>query len=177
MALVPLKLPAGVVRNGTQYSVGGRWFDANLVRWSSGMMLPVGGWQKQTSSTFTGTCRGLFSWRSLGIQRYLAVGTNSKLYVWNDSGTLYDITPAGLIAGRVDAVYGLGYGTGNYNASTFGTARAATGGAILDVATWSFDTWGEYLVAVAPHNGNIFEWTLNTASVATGTVSATNDPC
>jgi len=172
MALVPLKLPAGVVRNGTQYSVGGRWFDANLVRWSSGMLLPIGGWQRQTATTFTGVCRGLFSWRSLGIQRYLAVGTNSKLYAWNDSGTLYDITPAGLTAGRVDAVYGLGYGTGPFGASTFGTARAASGGAILDVATWSFDTWGEYLVAVAPHNGNLFEWTLNTASVATTVTNA-----
>ena len=44
MALVELRLPAGVARNGTEYQNKGRWIDAQLVRWFEGTMRPVGGW-------------------------------------------------------------------------------------------------------------------------------------
>lgn len=44
MALISLRLPPGIFRNGTKYQAKGRWFDANLVRWHEGAMLPWGGW-------------------------------------------------------------------------------------------------------------------------------------
>ena len=44
MALVPLKIPAGIYRNGTEYQAMGRWYDSNLVRWFEGTLRPVGGW-------------------------------------------------------------------------------------------------------------------------------------
>jgi hypothetical protein len=43
---LPLAFPPGVYRNGTRYQAKGRWTNANLVRWSQGVMKPVGGWQK-----------------------------------------------------------------------------------------------------------------------------------
>tara|TARA_R100001163_G_scaffold64436_1_gene58673 strand:- start:847 stop:2337 length:1491 start_codon:yes stop_codon:yes gene_type:complete len=172
MPLIPLEIPPGVVKNGTALQVAGRWFDSNLIRWRDNVMMPVGGWLKMNTSAITGICRGLISFRDNGnANKFICAGTNSKLYVWNDSGTIYDITPSGFTTGRTDAIYGLGYGTGNYGASTYGTARAGSG-QVLDAATWSLDTWGEYLVGVAPHYGRIVEWQLNTGSVAANVSNA-----
>jgi len=47
---VPLNLPPGVVRRGTQYASSGRWFDTHLVRWYQGVAQPIGGWQQLTGS-------------------------------------------------------------------------------------------------------------------------------
>jgi len=47
---IPLKLPPGIYRNGTQYQSAGRWYDANLVRWYDGTLRPIGGWRKRTYS-------------------------------------------------------------------------------------------------------------------------------
>ena len=44
MALIPLQLPPGVYRNGTDFESSNRWRDANLVRWRDGSLRPVGGW-------------------------------------------------------------------------------------------------------------------------------------
>ena len=32
MTLIPLQIPPGVYRNGTEYQASNRWYDANLVR-------------------------------------------------------------------------------------------------------------------------------------------------
>ena len=45
MPLVPLQLPPGVYRNGTDMQAAGRWRDASLVRWADGTMRPVAGWE------------------------------------------------------------------------------------------------------------------------------------
>ena len=44
MAYIPLKLPAGIASDGTDFENSGRWLDANLVRWVSGSLRPIGGW-------------------------------------------------------------------------------------------------------------------------------------
>jgi hypothetical protein len=41
-----LDIPPGVVRNGTPYSVGRRWWDVNWVRWEQGQLTPIKGWVK-----------------------------------------------------------------------------------------------------------------------------------
>lgn len=43
---IPLKLKPGVYRNGTRYEAKNRWYDANCVRWTEGIMGPIGGWRK-----------------------------------------------------------------------------------------------------------------------------------
>lgn len=45
MALVPLKIPPGIFRNGTPYQAKNRWYDGNLVRWHDGALRPIGGWE------------------------------------------------------------------------------------------------------------------------------------
>jgi hypothetical protein len=48
--LVPIEMPPGVSRNGTQYQTQGRWYDTNLVRFVDGAVRPVGGWAHFTTS-------------------------------------------------------------------------------------------------------------------------------
>jgi hypothetical protein len=45
MPLLPLKLPSGFYRNGTDYEQSNRWRDGSLVRWRDGSLRPVGGWR------------------------------------------------------------------------------------------------------------------------------------
>lgn len=44
MNLLPLQVPPGMFRNGTEYQSKGRWYEGNLVRWVTGVMQAVGGW-------------------------------------------------------------------------------------------------------------------------------------
>ena len=34
MALMPLNIPQGVYRNGTEFQASNRWRDVNLIRWT-----------------------------------------------------------------------------------------------------------------------------------------------
>lgn len=172
MALVPLKIPAGVYRNGTEYQSSGRWFDANLVRWYQGTMRPVGGWQKRSNNAVSGKARGILTWRDNSNDRWIAVGTHTHLYIMNETGTLYDITPTGYTAGQAGGEAKLGYGYLGYGLYNYGVPRPDIG-EVTQATTWSLDNFGAYLVACANTDGKIYEWQLNTASDA---VVITNAP-
>jgi len=165
MALVPLKIPAGVYRNGTEYQSSGRWFDANLVRWYQGTMRPVGGWQKRSNNAVSGKARGILTWRDNSNDRWIAVGTHTHLYIMNETGTLYDITPTGYTAGQAGGEAKLGYGYLGYGLYNYGVPRPDIG-EVTQATTWSLDNFGAYLVACASSDGKIYEWQLNTASDA-----------
>ena len=114
MALLPITLPPGVYRNGTAFQASGRWRDASLVRWTDGTMQPIGGWTTRVTMAAY-PIRGAISWRDLGGDRYIAGGTYAGLFVASASGTVTDITIAGLTVGSVDAEQNLGYGGGFYD--------------------------------------------------------------
>ena len=161
--LMPLKIPAGVYRNGTEYQSMGRWFDANLVRWFEGTLRPVGGWRKRSSGQMTGTCRGIINWRDDSNERWIVAGTNTKLFVMNQGGTLKDITPTTFTPGNANGSLLIGYGYNNYGSFAYGVARPDTG-AIINAATWSMDTWGEYWVGCCTSDGQLLEWQLGFAT-------------
>jgi hypothetical protein len=50
MAYIPLQIPPGVYKNGTEYQSKGRWNGSNLVRWYEGTIRPGGGWRKRATS-------------------------------------------------------------------------------------------------------------------------------
>jgi len=115
MALIPLKIPPGVYRNGTEYQSAGRWYDANLVRWYENTLHPIGGWRKKSETALTGKCRGLLTWRDNGGTAWAAFGTNSKLYVMSGTTSVVkEITPTGFTSGLADATNLTGYGYNNY---------------------------------------------------------------
>lgn len=164
MPLIPLQLPAGFYRNGTDLEGSGRWRDGSLVRWREGSLRPVGGWTPRGTTSFTAPPRGLHAWQKNNSERQLAGGTyNSLIYVASD-GTPTDITPVGLTAGRIDAAASTGYSAGFYGTGFYGQPRE--GDTFLEATTWSLDNWGEYLVACNADDGKIYEWQLNTATPA-----------
>jgi hypothetical protein len=171
---IPLKLPPGIYRNGTEYQAAGRWYDANLVRWYENTLRPMGGWRKRSTSQMTGLCRGFLTWRDNSATRWIAAGTQSKLYAMNEAGTLKEITPSGFTAGSADAVIKTGYGYSTYGSFGYGVARPDLG-SITPATTWSMDTWGEYLVACSSADGKLYEWQLG---FTTPTIAAaiTNAP-
>ena len=174
MALIPLKIPPGVYRNGTEYQSTGRWFDANLVRWFENTLRPIGGWRKRSTSQMTGLCRGLLTWRDNTANRWIAAGTHSKLYAMNDGGTLKDITPTGFTAGQADATLKTGYGYSTYGNFAYGVARPDTS-SVTPATTWSLDTFGEYLIGCSSSDGKIYEWQLG-FSTPTLAAAITNAP-
>ena len=171
---IPIKLPPGIYRNGTEYQAAGRWYDANLVRWYENTLRPMGGWRKRATGQMSGSCRGFITWRDNSANRWIAAGTHTKHYAMNEAGTLKEITPTSFTAGVADAISKTGYGYSTYGALAYGTARPDTG-LITPATTWSMDTWGEYLVACSNADGKIYEWQLG---FTTPTIAAaiTNAP-
>jgi hypothetical protein len=171
MAYIPLQIPPGVYKNGTEYQSKGRWNGSNLVRWYENTIRPVGGWRKRASSQLTGMARGLINWRDNSNNRRIGIGTHSKLYSMSEGGTLTDITPATFTVGDADAVLKIGYGYGTYGTSAYGVARPDLG-SYTPATTWSLDTFGEYLVACSSKDGKLLEWQLNVANDAAAITNA-----
>lgn len=167
--LIPLDMPPGFYRNGTDLEGAGRWRDGSLVRWKEGSLRPIGGWRDRVASAYAAAPRGMQVWEDNSNSRWIAAGTYNKLYVMTSgasaSGDVYDITPAGFTAGLEDATVNTGYGGGFYGTSFYGTVRPDTGN-FSEATTWQTDTWGQYLVACSVSDGNLYEWQLNTGTPA-----------
>ena len=175
MALVPVTLPPGVLRNGTQEQSKAHFYNTSLVRWGAGGLLTqMKGWVKRNvaQTALTGSARACTTWQDNSAARWIGVATNSNLYVQSAAGTVFDITPASFVAGAADASVLTGYGTGNYGVGTFGTSRPDSG-SIIPAAMWSLDLWNDKLVGVCASDGRLVQWNL-----ATGTPAAviTNAP-
>ena len=92
MPLTKLQFKPGVNRETTSYSNEGGWFDVDKVRFRFGFAEKIGGWLKNNTNNFLGTCRALHSWVALDGTKFLGVGTHLKYYI-NEGGAYYDITP------------------------------------------------------------------------------------
>lgn len=158
MAYVPLQLPPGIFRSGTEYNSKGRWFDCNLVRFFSGAIRPWLGWRVKSLTPVVGVARAAHAWKgNTNSLSRLAIGCESNLYIMTRDGTVTDITPAGLALGNAYATMGGGYGQGNYSAGTYGTPRADTT-LTLDPTIWTLDNRGENLVGTCWTDGKLYEW-------------------
>ena len=171
MALIPLQLPPGVLRNGTDFESSNRWRDANLVRWRNGSLRPVGGWDTRKASATASVPRGIHAWLDNSSASALVLGTHDKLIYVNESGTLSDITPTGLTAGDVDASVNVAFGGGFWGLGLYGITRPSTG-VYEEATTWALDNWGEYLIACSSTDGKIYEWQLNTSVLPTALTNA-----
>lgn len=147
--IVPIDLPAGAYRNGTEYQSKGRWRDVNLVRWDEGAMRPVGGWSAFSSNYTPSTrIRGALAWRDNSGNPWCIFGGHTNVLVSDVDGVVYDIEPT-LTDGIEDAT---------------SSERAST---------WSFGAFGEIPIACRNNDGKIWEWDLNTANNLT---QVTNSP-
>ena len=92
MALQKLQFRAGINQDVTNYSNEGGWYECDKVRFINGYPEKIKGWKQNGVYTLDGTCRALFGWVTSFSDNFLAIGTNSKVYI--DVGeNLNDITP------------------------------------------------------------------------------------
>lgn len=183
----------GLYRSGTTYQSKGRYYDADLARWYAGTLQPIRGWRLRgeragflvdelgnyltdesgnyliipAELVVEGRPRAAIAWRDNVGTAWFALGTHTGLYASEAAVAASDITPVGFSTGRADAEARVGYGSGDYGAGAYGTPRQETeSSGILPATMWSLDTWGEYLVACAPSDGRLLEWTLNVSTPA-----------
>lgn len=82
----------GINKEGTNYSNEGGWFDADKVRFRKGRPERIGGWEKNSSNSFIGTCRKIHCYKDVEQTKYCLLGTHKKLYV-QQGNSFFDITP------------------------------------------------------------------------------------
>lgn len=101
MAFLKLDLKPGIVRDTTEYSQSGGWYDSNRIRFRSGKPETISGWQVLTTQAFSGYCRSLFRTIDNSGTVRTGLGTTCRYYI-ESGGQLTDVTPirqtnAGLI--------------------------------------------------------------------------------
>lgn len=167
MPLIPLKIPPGVYRVGTDYESSNRWRDSNLIRWHQGSMRPVGGWRQKAdiSSSVTAAPRAMHVWVDNTQGANTAIGTANELVYVNSSGTPTDITPVSFNTGNEDAQINYSFGGGFFGTGLYGVVREGSS-QFQESDSWSLDNWGEYLVACATSDGKLYEWQLDTLNPA-----------
>ena len=86
----------GINRELTRYGGEGGWYDADKVRFRYGQPEKIGGWQNVNgvgdTTNVPGVGRSIFTWTTLDGVTYLALGTNSHLFIWY-GGKYFDVTP------------------------------------------------------------------------------------
>ena len=96
MRLVDLKFKPGIDKQDSAYSAGDqrKYIDSDFVRFHYGKPERWGGWRflPNPNVTVVGAVRDTHSWIGLDGTRYLALGTDRKLYIFSE-GKVYDITP------------------------------------------------------------------------------------
>jgi hypothetical protein len=179
VARVPIDIPPGLLKNGTEYSAAGRWRNANLVRFRGKTIGPVGGWKKSpltvggfASTDLAGYIRAAITWRANDQSRYMACGSTRKLYSFDGAG-FTDITPAGFTVGSDDVAVGKGYGAYQYGKQNYGTARTVSS-ITSEPGRWTLDTFGQNLYAMANSDGRLHKWPL-TGIAAPETNAPTNN--
>ena len=92
MPLAKYVFKPGINKEGTNYSNEGGWFDADKVRFRKGRPERIGGWQKQSTDSFIGTCRKIYPYKVADGTDYITLGTHQKFYVLQGN-VYYDVTP------------------------------------------------------------------------------------
>jgi len=131
MALSKFIFRPGINREGTEYDNEGGWFDSNLIRFRNGRVQKIGGWAKDTLSTYLGKARALHAWVSLDGSKYLGLGTTFKYYI--KQGTNFDdITPIRSTTSAGDVTFAATNGS-----STITVTDASHGAVTNDFVTFS----------------------------------------
>lgn len=167
MTFIPIQLPPGIVRGANADDAPGRWYDGNLIRWRDGVMEPVGGWSRITSTPLASTPRKVYQWRRNNNLAMTLVGCESHLYA-NDSGVFTDVAPEDLNA--LTTTTGGGYGTGPYGTLDYGEPRPGSTELTPTATVWSVAAWGEDALAVASSDGRLFYYSSSSPSQTVKTV-------
>lgn len=178
MAFIKLQFRPGVSRDQTNYSGEGGWWDGDKIRFRSGYPEKIGGWVKTTATTFSGTCRQMWNWITSFTDNFLALGTDTKLYI-EVAGTFHDITPfATALSGSNTFAVTISLKTVTVTTGTALPSWLVTGEPVL-IAGFAAPLGG---VPAAELNGvhtvtvtgaNSFTFTVSTTAASTTSVSGT----
>jgi len=172
---IAVDIPPGVVRTKTQAGVGLHWYDSHLMRWVSGRMRPILGWETMTFPAFADfptPIRALHRWVDLQGAERIAVLCETRLFVI-EGETVIDISPleeknpdgsiryAAGIKGPTSATIG-GYGNDKYDTGTYDTPRGNRLTTRKTGEIWRLANWGEHLIAMASSDGRLLRWMPNT---------------
>ena len=81
MTLTKLQLKPGIQKQTSDLGASGGYVDCDNVRFRYGLPEKIGGWTKNTTTTFIGVPRDAHHWVALDGTRLAALGTDKKLYV------------------------------------------------------------------------------------------------
>jgi hypothetical protein len=98
MPYTDLRFKPGINKEITSFSEGNGWVDCDKIRFRFGYPEKLNGWEKNTSNSFLGVCRGLHEWVALSGEGFLSVGTQLKYYIKQGDG-FNDVTPIRLTTG------------------------------------------------------------------------------
>ncbi|KKN55460.1 hypothetical protein LCGC14_0582300 [marine sediment metagenome] len=92
---VKLDLAPGVYSDETPSGAMGTWKDCDLIRFKNSLCQSLGGWKKKTltGDAILGVPRSAHDWSALDATKYLAVGTEKRLYIIQTSLVATNITP------------------------------------------------------------------------------------
>lgn len=95
-----IEIAPGLYTESTDSGAPGRWKDGDNIRFTGQMPEKIGGSQYQTlafadgtSTEIMGHVRAVLDWTALDGTRYVAIGTECKLYLITADFAVYDITP------------------------------------------------------------------------------------
>ena len=92
MPLRKIQFAPGFNKQASDSGAENQWVDGDFVRFRYGMPEKIGGWQEILDKKLVGAARDIHSWSDLDGRKYLAIGTNKILYIYNGDA-FYDITP------------------------------------------------------------------------------------
>ncbi len=172
MKLVDLKFQPGIDKQDTAYSAGDqrKYVDSNFVRFHYGKPERWKGWSylPNPNKAIVGVVRDTHSWIGLDGTRYLALGTDRKLYLYSE-GEVYDITPIRETASGLSNPF-------TTNGTTTVTVTDASHGALVgDFVTFNsfssidgLDMNQEFEVITVPSSST---YTVTHTSTASGSTS------
>jgi hypothetical protein len=168
-----MKFPTipGVYKDDSPLKAKGYWIDADKIRFVRGLPETIYGWERASSATLLGICRGALTWADNGRNPFAAFGTHLRLYVMDVDGNITDITPVisrGSLSNPFDTTSGSTTVTVNHtahglveNQKVKFTNASAGGGITIS---------GEYVVNASPATNS---YTITHSAAATSTVSGT----
>ena len=131
MTLQKLQFRPGVNRNITNYSNEGGWFECDKIRFNDGYPEKLNGWARYSPTNVTGTCRALFGYVTSFSDDFLAIGTNSKVFL-EVGENFNDITPIRSTTSAGDVTFSATNGS-----STITVTDTSHGAATGDFVTFS----------------------------------------
>jgi hypothetical protein len=94
MTWTPINFEPGIWKDDSPLKAQGYYIDADKIRFVNGLPETIYGWERASTSTLLGLCRGAFTWQDNSRNAWATFGTHLRWYAMDLDGGVTDITPA-----------------------------------------------------------------------------------